>query len=353
MISRLMHLRNFLDKKQVDGVLISSIENIRYFSGFTGSSGVLLISGETAKLITDFRYIEQAGQETSGFEIVRHGSNLYATVKAEINKLGLHHIGFESQYLTVDSYNAANQTESDFVAVDLDELRMVKDKNELAAIRQAVKIADLGFEHILTKFKPGVTENRLALELEFFMRKNGAEKLAFDTILVSGKKSALPHGTPSDKVIEVGDFVTMDFGALYKGYHSDMTRTIVIGKATSKQRQIYHVVHSAQIKAAKAIKPGMSGKEVDKVARKIIADAGYADYFGHGLGHGVGLAIHEAPRLSPMGEVVLASGMVVTVEPGIYIPDWGGIRIEDTVVVTADGVEILTASSKELIEIDW
>ncbi|MBP2649320.1 MAG: ypdF [Firmicutes bacterium] len=350
--ARLIKLRNFLAGRNLDGVIISGSENNCYFSGFTGSAGVLLISGQATKLITDFRYIEQASQEAPDFEVIRHGSSIHETIQAEIAGLGLKRIGFEGSYLTYDEFSAIKVKELEFVSVKLDDLRMVKDQAEIANIRKAVEITDLAFSQILSVLKPGMTEREAAFELEFFMRKAGAEKLSFDTILVSGTKSALPHGTPSDKVIEQGDFVTMDFGALYNGYHADMTRTIVMGKASAKQREIYKLVLSAQLAATKAVKPGLRGKEVDAIARKIIADGGYADYFGHGLGHGVGLAIHEGPRLSPLGEVVLTPGMVVTVEPGIYLPKWGGVRIEDTVVVTADGVDILTASSKELIELD-
>ncbi|MBP2652990.1 MAG: peptidase [Firmicutes bacterium] len=351
MNTRLTSLREFLTSRQLDGILINKPENCRYFSGFTGSSGILLITKQAARLITDFRYIEQASKEATGFDIIRHGSNLYETVRAEISDQSLNRVGFESSFVTYTEYQQLVNLAVDFVPVILDELRMIKDASELVFIRQAVNLADMAFTHILSFIKPGVTENAIALELEYHMRKNGAENAAFDTIVASGARSALPHGRASEKVIEVGDLVTMDFGALYKGYHSDITRTVSVGRASTKQREIYKLVLSAQLAGASAIRPGMCASDVDNVSRKIISDAGYANFFGHGLGHGVGLAVHEEPRLSPSCNTVLSSGMVITVEPGVYLPDWGGVRIEDTVVVTADGVEILTASSKEFIEL--
>jgi Xaa-Pro aminopeptidase/Xaa-Pro dipeptidase len=238
------------------------------------------------------------------------------------------------------------------VPVQLDTLRMVKDANEVASIRKAVEIADQAFSQILTFIKPGMSEQAVAVELEYYMSKFGSEKTAFDTIMASGKRGALPHGRASQKIIEAGDFVTMDFGAVYQGYHSDITRTICMGAATERQRQIYDIVLQAQLAGVKATKPGKLGRDVDAVSRKVIEDAGFGEYFGHGLGHSLGLNIHEDPRLAPANtHTALMENMVVTVEPGIYLPDWGGVRIEDTVLINADGCQILTASTKQLIEI--
>jgi Xaa-Pro aminopeptidase len=351
MMSRLERLRELIHAKELDGVMISKPENRVYFSGFDGSSGLLLVSRTQAKLITDFRYIEQAASQAPEFSVVRHGSDLYATVLSEIDSLGLKKIGFEGDFLTWDAYQRLTEITAEPVSVHLDELRTAKDQGELALIRRAVVLADNAFTHVLPFIKPGVREEDIALELEFHMKKNGAEKNAFDIIVASGKRSALPHGKASAKIIEAGDLVTMDFGAVFKGYHSDITRTVIVGQATTKQREIYNLVLKAQLAGAAAVAPGKLGREIDAVARDIIAAAGFGDFFGHGLGHGVGLVIHEQPRLAPVSETVLAPGMVVTVEPGVYLPDWGGVRIEDTVVVTAAGVEILTASSKELIEL--
>jgi len=232
-------------------------------------------------------------------------------------------------------------------------IRMIKDEAEIDKIREAVRITDVAFNHIRDYIKVGSIERDIALELEFFMKKEGASKNAFDFIVASGKRSALPHGVASTKQLEEGDFLTMDFGTVYQGYHSDMTRTVVVGKQPDKkQEEIYQTVLKAQQKATEVVKAGVKGSEVDKVARDIITKAGYGDYFGHGLGHSLGLEIHENPRLSPRDDTKLESGMVVTVEPGIYLPDWSGVRIEDTVVVREDGCEVLTSSPKELLVID-
>lgn len=353
MIKRLAALRSFLAEQDVAAVIVAKPENRRYFSGFTGSAGVLLVSRQAAKLVTDFRYVEQAARQAPDFAVVRHGTDLYETLAAEIAAVGQGKVGFESDFATWDAYRRLAEFAGDLAPLHLDKLRMVKDDGELAALRRAVRIADDAFSHILSYLRPGTSEQEVALELEYFMRRQGAEKIAFDLIVASGTRSALPHGRASAKAIAAGDFVTMDFGAVYEGYHSDITRTVVVGKASPRQREIYEVVRAAQAAGVAAVAAGRLGREVDAVARKLIADAGYDEYFGHGLGHGVGLVIHEEPRLSPTGDVTLAAGMTVTVEPGIYIPDWGGVRIEDTVVVTAAGAEVLTASGKELIELDW
>lgn len=352
MEKRLARLRETLVKLGIDGVVIAKPENRHYFSGFTGSSGMLLVSCEQAHLITDFRYLEQAAAQAPAYEIVRYGTDIYATLQQVGAASGLAKLGFEEDFVTWAGYQLLSKVFPQAVGLDVDHLRMVKDQLEIQAIGQAVAIADQAFHHILPFLKPGVREQDIALELEFQMRKQGAEKSAFDIIVASGVRSALPHGRASEKAIASGDFVTMDFGAVYAGYHSDMTRTVVVGQASDQQRQIYEVVLQAQITGLAAIKPGASCKEVDAAARSIIQAAGYGEYFGHGLGHGVGLAIHEDPRLSPAYDCILAEGMAVTVEPGIYLPDWGGVRIEDTVVVSVSGADILTESSKNLIELE-
>jgi Xaa-Pro aminopeptidase len=352
MTIRLDALRNFLASQEITAVIVAKPENRRYFSGFTGSSGLLFISADAARLITDFRYIEQAGREAPAFTVVRHGSDIYETLAAEIKAVGGGRIGFESDFTAWDACQKMHRFIAQPIPVHLDKLRMVKDEDELAALRVAVKLADDAFEHIAGYLRTGISERDVALELEFFMRKNGAEKAAFEIIVASGPRSALPHGRAGDRRITAGDFVTMDFGAVYKGYHSDITRTVVVGKASARQREIYDLVRAAQQAGVDAVAAGKTGREVDAVARRVISDAGYGDYFGHGLGHGLGLAIHEEPRLSPVGDEVLAPNMTVTVEPGVYFPDWGGVRIEDTVVVTAGGVQVLTASSKEFMQID-
>ncbi|QDR80817.1 M24 family metallopeptidase [Sporomusa termitida] len=351
---RLATLYELMIKHRLDGIIVTKPENRQYFSGFTGSAGMLVISRTQApRLLTDFRYVEQAKQQAALYQIVRHGAVIYDSLAAAVKELELTRIGFESDFITWEIYQklANCLSEQKLSPVKLDGLRIVKDQTELAFLTKAVEIADSAFNQILPMIKPGITELDIALELEYRMRRLGAEKPAFATIVASGVRSALPHGRASDKIIEAGDFITIDFGAVFAGYHSDMTRTVVAGTADARQREIYKLVLTAQLTGINAVKAGKTGREVDQAAREVIARAGYSDYFGHGLGHGVGLFIHEEPRLSPTGDIKLAAGMVVSVEPGIYLPGWGGVRIEDLVVVSADGCKILTASSKDLIEL--
>lgn len=352
---RLKLLRSYMAEQELDGLVISKPVNRRYFSGFAGTAGLLLITEKKAQLITDFRYIEQAGKQAKGFEIVRHGKSIYETVNHLIGELHVKRIGFEADHVSFETYELLSKTlaSAALAPIKLDQLREQKDSDEIVLIKRAVAIADTAFSHILSLIRAGMSELDVAFELESTMRKLGSERPAFATIVASGARSAMPHGIASDKLLEPGDFVTMDFGAVYQGYHSDMTRTVVIGRATDRQKDLYQTVLSAQLAGLTAVRASRLCREVDAAARDIIAAAGFGEYFGHGLGHCVGLAIHEEPRLSPANEFgVLAENMVVTVEPGVYLPDWGGVRIEDLVVVTADGCDILTASEKQLIEID-
>ena len=351
---RLAGLRKLMLEHDLDAIIVAKPESRRYFSGFTGSSGLLLITNQMQTLFTDFRYIEQANEQAPEYQIVRHGADMFAILADTVKKLGVTRIGFESDFITWDTYHklVACLTMVELRPVQLDSLRVIKDQSELTLLHQAIKIADAAFNHVVTIIRPGITELEIALDLEYQMRKLGSEKPAFDTIVASGYRGALPHGQASDKIIETGDFITMDFGAVYQGYHSDITRTVVAGKASEKQREIYNIVQTAQLAGVKAVAAGKTGKEIDQAARQVISDAGYGEYFGHSLGHGVGLAIHEEPRLSPANDSELAAGMVVSVEPGIYLPEWGGVRIEDLVVVSATGCTTLTASSKSLIELE-
>ncbi len=240
----------------------------------------------------------------------------------------------------------------EWIPTELDSLRTIKDESEIELIKKAVSISDQAFAEVISVIKAGMTEMEVAAELEYRMRKLGSERPAFATIVASGVRGSLPHGTASNKVIQEGELVTMDFGAVYQGYHSDITRTICVGKASQKQKELYHIVLDAQLNGLAAVCAGKKNNAVDMAARYVITQNGYAENFGHGLGHGVGLEIHEWPRLSPKAEpMVLENGIVVTVEPGIYIPEWGGIRIEDTVVVTSNGCNKLTQSTKKLLEL--
>lgn len=353
MQERVNKLRKQIEEQPFDGMLILKPENRRYLSGFTGSSGYLLITGQEAVLITDFRYTEQAKEQAPYFRVVEHGSSAPDAIRAELESAGVKRLAFETDHLTYALYAAFNEK---FAPVELiptegivEKIRAVKDEQEIATIRQACAIADAAFLHILGFLKPGISERDVALELEFFMRRQGAKSSSFDIIVASGTRSSLPHGVATDKILQQGDFVKLDFGALYDGYCSDITRTVVLGEPNEQQKHIYNIVLEAQLRALDHLKPGMSGKEADALARDLIREKGYGDQFGHSLGHGLGLYIHEAPRLSALSDDRLEPGMVVTVEPGIYIPGFGGVRIEDDVVITKSGIDILTRSTKELV----
>ena len=352
-------MESIMEELHLDAMVITDPYNMRHISGFRGGEGILYISGKQKVLITDSRYTEQAGKE-SDFTVIEESAKhnreviLGECIAAEdVN--GEFSMGYEDDSLLCaqfDKLKAALQVNT-WVPMGgrVDALRRIKTEEELGYLKRAEEIGDKAFEKILTILKPGMTELEVAAELEYLMKKEGAENTSFDTIIASGLNSSMPHAIPGEKKLEEGDFVTMDFGCKYKGYCSDMTRTVVLGKASDKQKEIYGIVLKAQLAALEALKAGVTGKSVDKVARDIITEAGYGDCFGHGLGHSVGLFIHENPRLSPSDDTVLQGGMVETVEPGIYVPGFGGVRIEDMVVVTEDGYENLARSPKELIEV--
>lgn len=340
--------------KEVDSVLITSPHNLRYFTGFRGGEGVALIGRDFRFLFVDSRYIEAARNEAVDYEVIEFGGGkLLDLIYNKISMASVKSVGFENDYMTVSEYDKYTDKLTDCTLVGLknklDMLRMIKTEEELGCIQKAAEIADKAFKEVLSKIKCGVSEYEIAAEIEYTMRRLGSDGTSFDTIVVSGVKSSMPHGVPDNKKIEYGDFVTMDFGCIYNGYCSDMTRTIIIGEANQKQVDVYNTVLKAQTSGLEHIKAGVVGKEADKVARDIITDAGYGEYFGHSLGHGVGLLIHEMPYLSPLSEVVLQENMIVTCEPGIYIPSFGGVRIEDLVVVKKNGIINLTNSTKELI----
>ncbi|MGI6227503.1 MAG: M24 family metallopeptidase [Peptococcales bacterium] len=337
----------------IDSFLVMSPLNRRYLSGFTGTSGVLLITAKQNFLFTDFRYIEQATLQAPAYQIIKHGFPLTKTLEEIIKRLPIESMGIESDFVTYKQYEEL-QANLPFINILpqenlIESLRLVKDDEEKSNIRKAAKIADMAFLHVVDIIKPGMKEIEVALELEFFMRSKGASAVSFETIVASGNRSALPHGVASEKVIQSGDFVTMDFGCIYNGYCSDMTRTIVIGKPTDKQKEVYNIVLEAQLKGLNTIRAGLAANEVDAKSRAYITSRGYGEYFGHGLGHGVGLNVHENPSLSPRDNTEILTNMVITVEPGIYLSNWGGVRIEDLVVVSDTGCENLTSATKELI----
>ncbi len=340
--------------RKCDAVLITSPHNMLYFSGFSGGEGAVVIAKNQRTVFTDSRYTEQALNEVKGFDVTETNDYLGAACRFfEKNSLSL--VAFEDDEMSVSQYNRLENLfdGGKFLpsSGEIRTMRMVKTDSELEKIRRAEKIGCKAFEHILDFIKPGVPERDIALEIEYFMKKQGASGLSFDTIAISGKRTSLPHGVPTDKKIESGDFVTLDFGCVLDGYCSDMTRTVVVGKATDEQKRIYNIVKRAQQIGLDKICEGVQCSDVDMAARDYITACGYGQYFRHSLGHGVGLLVHEFPTLSPKSEIVLDKNMVVSCEPGIYIPDFGGVRIEDLVAVTKDGCENLTPVTKELIEL--
>ena len=352
MSERLQKLRGQFPEFGIDSMLITDILNVRYLSGFTGSTAVLLIARDFTFLFSDSRYEEQAAEECPGLTLDISQSKWALRVAQLVYREGIQKVGFESQSISyLEWHELAEQLgrERLFAAGDpVHSLRMIKDRAEIEEIRKAANIVDLAYEHVVDFIKPGMQERQVAIELDYFMRQVGADKEGFDSIAASGPRAALPHGHPTDRVISEGEFLVLDYGARLNGYNSDITRTVMLGTPDAKQNEVYDIVLEAQSRAIKAIRPGIPGGEVDAVARDYIASKGYGDRFGHGLGHGLGLAVHDGRIFSPKSEIVLQPGMVATVEPGIYIPGWGGVRTEDDILVTESGCEVLTHSPKVL-----
>ncbi|MBA2869934.1 Xaa-Pro aminopeptidase [Anoxybacillus calidus] len=351
-MEKLEKLRSRFSELGIDGMLITNSYNRRYMTGFTGTAGVALVGQTKAVFITDFRYVEQAAKQVQGYEIIQHTGLIVDEVAKQAAALGIKKLGFEQDDLSYATYKAYEKAvDAEFIPVSgvVEKLRLIKSDSEIKILKEAAEIADAAFKHILDFIRPGVKEMDVANELEFFMRKNGATSSSFDIIVASGYRSALPHGVATDKVIEKGEFVTLDFGAYYKGYCSDITRTVAVGEVSDELKKIYQIVLEAQLRGMAGIKPGMTGREADALTRDYIKEQGYGEYFGHSTGHGLGMEVHEGPALSVRSDTVLEPGMVVTVEPGIYIAGLGGVRIEDDTVVTKDGNQSLTHSPKDLI----
>lgn len=341
--------------KDNEGFIVSNPSNRFYLTGFNSSAGMILITKNTADFLIDFRYFEKAKKEITSCNVIL--SNKIWEQIGDILKVGkIEKLYTETSTISLGDFFALRDnlkgiqiSEDDKIEKLLKSLRAVKSNEELAVMRQAQALTDEAFEYILNYIRVGKTERAIALELEFYMRKRGSEGTAFDSIVVSGDNSSLPHGTPGDRIISKGDFLTMDFGARINGYCADMTRTVAVGQISEKQRLVYDTVLKAQLEALKQIKAGAVCKNIDKIARDIIENGDFKGCFGHALGHSVGIDVHESPAFNTRDKTVLKSGMVLSVEPGIYIENEFGVRIEDVIAVTDSGCEIFTKSDKQLI----
>jgi Xaa-Pro aminopeptidase len=347
---RLAKLRNALAEGGLDAILVNQPENRRYLSGFTGSAGWLVITASRAILVTDFRYYEQVGREAPEFELARIEARFVDLLPSLLSDLGVKRLGFESQHVTVDElstwHQAVEGVEWQALKGTVEAIRAVKDEDEVDALQRSARLTDAAFDHLLGVIRPGMTERQAAWEIESFMRVHGASKVAFDLIVGSGPNGALPHALAGDRVIQEGDPIVIDIGCVLDGYCSDMTRTICLGRPTDKYLHVWDIVLKAQAAAEAGIRAGITGVEADALARTVIEDAGYGPYFGHGLGHGVGLAVHEDPRASKLSPDTLRASMALTVEPGIYLPGEFGVRIEDLVIIREEGVDILSRTPK-------
>ena len=352
---RLTRLRELLAQQSIEALLVSQPENRVYFSGFTGSAGALFISADSALIATDFRYYEQAGIECPQFELVKVTSALTDVLPELVARQPVKRLGFEADHATFaevqEWMGAAPEVEWAATKDLVMDLRAVKDADEIDMLRQAIRLTDQALSAALAQARPGMTERELVWLIESTIRTHGAPAVSFDTVVASGPNGARPHAKASDAAMPAGQPIVIDMGARLGGYCADLTRTVCFGQPNEPDRfwEIYDTVLRAQQAAESVIQPGLTGKEVDAVARDLITEAGFGEFFGHGLGHGVGLAVHEMPRFSRLAVAPLAAGNVVTVEPGIYLPGWGGVRIEDVVLVTRNGVEVLTKAPKDPI----
>ena len=345
-----------LPKENLDFLLVTFLPHVRYLSGYTGTNGMILLSPKSSLFLTDFRYKSQAKEQVKNMKVTTVERDLFSSLSGEALLRGKRiKLGFEANHLSCQVYRRLKTLLPDCLLVPteriVETLTVKKDKGEVEKIRKAAQITDRAFSEILNFVKPGAKELDVAAELEYRMKKHGSSAPYFETIVASGKRAALPHGVASGKRIKKGEFVTMDFGAVFDGYTADMTRTVVVGKASKKQSQVYNLVLKAQRRAISRARSRMRACDLDKTAREVIKKAGYGKYFGHGLGHGIGLLVHDNPAVNPTNQLRLETGMVITIEPGVYIPNWGGVRIEDDILITQRGCQNLTKSEKGLIEL--
>jgi Xaa-Pro aminopeptidase len=358
-MKRLGTLRRSITEKGLDAILLSQPENRRYVSGFTGSAGWLLISGQSAILATDFRYVEQARAESPDFEVTRTKQELRDWFPDLVSGLGCHKLGFEAHFVSYEGHQklteaiASKNIGVQFIPTTgiVERLRCIKEPKELTLITKAVDLVDAAFEQLRAIIRPNMTEKAVAWELEKLLREHGSGEMPFEIITAAGPNSALPHARPSEKRVSSGEPLLIDVGARIGGYCSDFTRTLFLGKADTTLEKVYDIVLKAQLNAVKGIESGMNAAQADRFARSVIEQAGYGDVFGHGLGHGVGLAVHELPTVAPSSSDTLMNGMVFTIEPGIYLPGQGGVRIEDTVVLENGKVRVLTKTSKNRLTV--
>ena len=349
--NRIERVRSMLSGFDVEGILFFEEANIRYLTGFAGSDGALFVGGEKTLLLVDGRYITQAKNEATSCDIIKFNDRTEG-MAGIISDLCLKRVGIESPAIDLNSYLKLRDRVGDVslkpLSGEIERTRMIKDAGEASSLREAAIMAAHSLERTLDHIRPGITERDIASILEMKMREAGSEKPSFETIVASGSNTALPHAVPGHREIQDGDFLIIDYGTMYRGYHSDETCTFAIRSVTKKQAAVYAIVKDAHDKAVDSVKAGISCRDIDGIARKYIGDAGYGEYFSHGTGHGVGLNVHEPPRLSEVSKDILEEGMVITVEPGVYIPGLWGVRIEDTVLVEKDGCEILTKMPKDL-----
>ena len=341
---------------QVDGLLLTSRYSRYYGTEFDIAEGVAIVTKAGCRYFTDSRYLESAQNNIIGFQVLEmnRANPFVKLVNEAIADFGVTRLGYEENYLTVSEFDHyQNKLNAELVPMNeqIHRFRAVKEPWELARMREAQKITDRAFSEVLGRIRAGMTEKELQAELIYCLYKNGGEGLSFDPVVVSGPNTSLPHGVAGDRVICEGDFITMDFGVLYQGYCSDMTRTVAVGFATEEMKKVYETVLQAQLAALAVTKAGVTGRELDAAARQVITDAGYGKYFGHGYGHSLGLEVHELPSCSPSGETVMEENMVSSAEPGIYLPGKFGVRIEDVVIFKPDGHENITSSHKNLIVI--
>jgi len=352
--NRRSRLNQFFEDNSLDAMLLTNLSNVRYLCGFTGSDGALLLTREDGWFLSDSRYTTQAAQEVSAVEVVESAAK-YESICSLISVNKLTRIGFESAHTVVSDFRQLTErlTGCELVGIgaSLDSIRSCKEQSEIDLLSEVAALASASLQSALLSLRPGISEADFALSLEIEMRRRGADAKAFDFIVASGERGSMPHGRATGKKMCPGEMVTIDFGAVKDGYHSDETVTVSLGRPCDRSREIHAIVKEAHDRAIAAVRPGIKCRELDEIARGYIRQQGYDDYFGHGLGHGVGLDIHEKPVVSPRSDAVVVEGMVFTIEPGIYIPGFGGVRIEDTVVVTADGCRVLTQSPKDLIEL--